>query len=184
VTVGGRAPVDAPVDAYVYVENVATVRTDALLEIKQIDKQFHPRTAAIQVGTRLLFSNSDRIFHNVFSLSPNYRFDLGFHRAGDAPQAVETAAPGVIAVSCRLHCESATVLVVPNGLFTRVERDGSFELHNVPLGTRHITAWAPDATQQTREVELQSEGAELLFSLKASAVHRWTDDMGILCDDF
>ena len=156
-------------DAYVYVENVVGPPVNASLQIKQENKQFSPRVAVVQRGTRLVFSNADSIFHNVFSTSPGYAFDLGAQRAGDPAKTVVAGTPGVIEVFCNMHSRmSSTVLVVPSGLYAKVDRDGSFQLNNVPVGSRKIVAWAPGAKAAKNEVEVRPGGAEVSFSLEVA----------------
>ncbi len=156
-------------EAYVYVENVVGPPVSASLQIKQENKQFSPRVAVVQRGTRLIFSNADSIFHNVFSTSPGYAFDLGAQRAGDAPKTVVAGTPGVIEIYCNMHSRmSSTVLVVPSGLYAKVDRDGSFQLNNVPVGSRKIVAWAPGAKAAKNEVEVRPGGGEVRLSLEVA----------------
>jgi plastocyanin len=175
VSIAGRGAAGA----YVYVENVAAPPGSGSLEIKQRDKQFVPRVAAVQRGTRLIFSNSDAIFHNVFSSTPGFAFDLGAYRSGDPPRVVPTPKSGVIEVFCNMHSRmSSTILVVPNGLFAKVDHDGRFELHNVPLGLRKVVAWAPDAKPAKEDIELRAGGAELSFSLEATSPKAHLNKLG------
>ena len=48
----------------------------------QRDETFVPHLLAITTGTTVDFPNSDRIYHNVFSLSKTDRFDLGRYAQG------------------------------------------------------------------------------------------------------
>ena len=48
----------------------------------QRNETFVPHVLAVTAGTVVDFPNSDRIYHNVFSLSKNTRFDLGRYEAG------------------------------------------------------------------------------------------------------
>ena len=48
----------------------------------QRNETFVPHVLAITTGTTVDFPNSDRIYHNVFSLSKTQRFDLGRYAAG------------------------------------------------------------------------------------------------------
>src|SRR6185369_10938715 len=55
-------------DAFVYVDGPRVVASHpGTIEIKQRSKQFSPSVAVVQAGTRVLFPNEDKIFHNVFS---------------------------------------------------------------------------------------------------------------------
>ena len=48
----------------------------------QRNETFVPHVLAIRTGTTVDFPNNDRIYHNVFSLSPTRRFDLGRYAVG------------------------------------------------------------------------------------------------------
>jgi len=48
----------------------------------QRGERFVPHVLAITTGTIVDFPNSDRIYHNVFSLSKTRQFDLGRYAAG------------------------------------------------------------------------------------------------------
>ncbi len=158
-------------DVYVYVQNVhggaAHGRT---VEIAQRDKQFVPAVAVVQRGTRVSFPNFDAVYHNVFSPGPPHAFDLGSYRAGDAPRAIEMTSPGVVELFCNMHSKMhASVLVVPNALWTRVAADGSFRIENVPVGTRRLIAWSPKTRPADQTVEVGTGGASVSFTLGAEA---------------
>src|SRR5262249_31672411 len=65
--------------------------------LAQKDQSFVPRVLAIAAGTRVDFPNLDPIFHNVFSLSPARRFDLGKYPRGDSRRIVFPK-PGLVNV--------------------------------------------------------------------------------------
>jgi plastocyanin len=169
-----------PNAAYVYVENLtASAAGGASFEIKQENKQFYPRVAVVQKGTRLTFPNLDTIFHNVFSVSPGNTFDLGTYRAGDKARSVVVTSPGVVEIFCNMHSRmSASVLVVPNALFTKVGADGTFRLANVPVGSRKIVAWAPSAKPAVREVDVTPTGASAEFTLEINDRSSHTNKFG------
>jgi len=154
-------------DVYVYVQNVHGPATrNRTMEIAQRDKQFVPSVAVVQRGTRVTFPNYDAIYHNVFSSGPPHPFDLGSYRAGDTPRAVEMSTPGVIELYCNMHAKMhASVLVVPNALWTRVSSDGSFQINNVPIGVRKLVAWSPRSRPVEQTVDLGPTGASVNIQL-------------------
>src|SRR4029079_4072173 len=76
-------PRGAPSDAVVYLESFPSgvddsiQRAPAMPQLAQKGQRFAPRVLPIAAGTTVDFPNMDPIFHNVFSLSPVKRFDLG-----------------------------------------------------------------------------------------------------------
>jgi hypothetical protein len=69
---------------------------------------------------------------------------------------------------------AASVLVVPNDLFAKIQQDGSFVIENVPSGQRKIVAWSPGTKLGAQWVELPAGGTanvELTLEDKSS-VHK------------
>lgn len=157
---GGTAP------AWVFVEDLKGAGSGEL-EIKQEDKQFVPRFAAVPRGTKLKFANYDNIFHNVFSVSPGNTFDVGNSRSGEAPRSYVAQAPGVIDIFCNIHSKmSASVLVAPGVYLAKVQSDGTFRLDDVPVGQRKIGAWAGGQKIVLKDVNVTTGGAEVAFELQ------------------
>jgi plastocyanin len=154
-------------DAYVYLDQVRGHSAHGqTLEIKQKDKQFSPRVAVVQRGTSVVFPNLDAIYHNVFSTSGRNAFDLGAYRAGETPRSVVLGTPGVVEVFCNIHSRmSASILVVPSAVYTKVGADGSFRLENVPLGTRKLTVWSPSTKPAQQKVDVTAAGGQANFTL-------------------
>jgi len=170
-TVSGKVQAPPHDEVFVYVQNVHGGSVHGkTIEIAQKDKQFVPSVAVVQRGTKVTFPNFDAVYHNVFSPGPPHAFDLGSYRAGEAPRAVEMTSPGVVELYCNMHSKMhASVLVVPNSLWTRVGPDGSFHIDNVPVGSRKIVAWSPKTKPAEQTVEVGPSGATVSFSLGAEA---------------
>jgi plastocyanin len=170
-TVTGKISGAAGGDVYVYVQNVhGPAARGRTVEIAQKDKQFVPSVAVVQRGTKVTFPNFDAVYHNVFSPGPPHAFDLGSYRAGEAPRAVEMTSPGVVELFCNMHSKMhASVLVVPNALWTRVSADGSFRIDNVPVGARKLVAWSPKTKPAEQTVEVGASGASVNFTLGSEA---------------
>jgi hypothetical protein len=137
--------------------------------IEQSRKQFVPSWAVIQRGTTVDFPNQDKVYHNVFSPSAGNTFDLGLYNAAAGVRSHTFKDPGSVDVYCNIHPQmSASILVVPNGLYAKVKPDGSFEIGEVPAGRRKVVAWAPGSRPSTRWVEMEAGGtSEVSFRLEA-----------------
>lgn len=104
-------------------------------------KRFVPRITAVPAGTTVDFPNLDGIFHNVFSLSPGARFDLGLYRNG-ASRAMTFDNPGLVRVYCNIHPQMAAYLMVIDGtIWAQTGPDGNAVLANVPQGRAVVRAW-------------------------------------------
>jgi plastocyanin len=168
-----------PGEIFVYVDDVRGPPAKDKLEIQQKDKQFQPRVAVVQRGTTLVFPNYDAVFHNVFSVSPGNNFDLGTYQAGEPARSAVMTTPGVVDVFCNLHSRmSASVLVVPSGLFTHASADGRFRIDNVPLGAHRLVAWTPNGTPAMQQVEVGTGGAETSFSIEVAEKATHTNKYG------
>jgi len=114
-------------------------------QIMTRDRRFTPRTIAVPVGSTIRFANSDPIRHNVFSVSPGNRFDLGLY--GQGPGRVQRFdRPGVVRIFCNVHrTMSAFVLVLETPFHAAPDAQGRFELPGLPEGPGTLHVWHPRA---------------------------------------
>jgi hypothetical protein len=113
------------------------------------------------------FPNADPFFHNVFSLSPGQRFDLGQYRRGETKTRLFVE-PGPVEVYCNIHPEmAATVLVLPNRRFAVTAADGSYAIDGVPPGRWAIFAYDRRSSAPVRAEVLVADGgvAEVDFTV-------------------
>jgi hypothetical protein len=127
----------------------------------------------VGVGGSVEFPNLDSIFHNVFSVSGQNRFDLELYKKPKSGSKVFEH-PGVVRVYCNIHPQmSAYVLVRDNPHWTRVAADGSFSIADVPAGTWALKAWHERAGESAQTVQVpETGGASASFTLDASRFKR------------
>ena len=110
-------------------------------EMGQKDKQFDPQLVVVTRGSTVSFPNHDKIFHNVFSLSPSARFDLGLYKEGTS-KSVEMKHAGEVDVYCNIHPEMvAKIKVLDTPYYAVTAPDGSFRISGVPEGKYDVEAW-------------------------------------------
>jgi plastocyanin len=115
----------------------------------QRESRFLPRILPVQTGTRVRFLNSDPIFHNVFSLSPARKFDLGRYPRGDS-RVVRFEIAGVVQVFCDIHAQMVGyVVAVDTPYFTLIDREGEYRVENLPAGTYTAAVWVEGTKQFT-----------------------------------
>ncbi len=157
-------PRGSAADAVIYVEGLAPSAEASLPHpspnptMEQRNQAFVPRVLAIPVGTTVAFPNRDPIFHNVFSVSPVKRFDLGRYGKGKA-QRVTFQKPGLLHVYCDLHSEmEAFILVLSSRAFVQPDPSGRYALPDLPAGGYVLHVWHPDLPPIRREIQIPSRG--------------------------
>jgi plastocyanin len=120
----------------------------------QRNETFVPHVLAVTTGTLVDFPNSDKTYHNVFSLSKAKRFDLGRYAVGHS-KSVRFDRSGVVRVFCDIHSHmSAFILVFNHPFFDVTDPDGRFRLGNVPPGTYTVVGWYEGEARVSRAVTL------------------------------
>ena len=126
--------------------------------LAQQQQMFEPRVVVVPVGGSVSFPNLDPIYHNVFSVSPTKRFDLGKYGKGQS-RTVRFEKPGVVNVYCDIHTDMAAFIVVaPSLAWARPGDDGRYELRGLPGGRYHLVWWHPDARGGEADVDVPAEG--------------------------
>jgi plastocyanin len=129
----------------------------AIMDQKEL--RFAPHVLVVPAGTVVEFPNSDVVSHNVFSISPPKRFNLGLYVRG-AVRRITFDQPGVVELLCNVHLEmSGYIVVVGNPYFSRVAPDGSYRISGVPPGRHRIRCWSESAAPRELEVVVPANGS-------------------------
>ena len=125
--------------------------------LDQRNETFLPPLLAITAGSTVDFLNSDRVYHNVFSLSKPRRFDLGRYPRGRS-RSVVFDRPGVVRVFCEIHSHmSAYILVFAHRFFAVTDADGRYRLEAVPPGSYTLALWNDGAVRARRELRVEAD---------------------------
>lgn len=148
-------------------------------EIQTRERRFLPRVTVVPAGSEVWFPNSDPILHNVFSVSPGNRFDLGLYRKGPG-RAARIEQPGLVRVYCNVHHSMAAyVLALDTPFVTRPGPDGRFTLEGLPPGAGTLHVWHERADLLRRELTLPLEQPlSLTLELRASGLIEHLDKTG------
>ena len=132
----------------------------------QRNESFVPHVLAITTGTTVDFPNSDRFYHNVFSLSKIKTFDLGRYAAGHS-KSIRFDRAGIVRVFCDIHSHmNAYIVVFSHPFFALTDGDGRYRIDNVPSGTYGVIAWNEGTRSESRSVTVPDGGtAEIDFTI-------------------
>jgi plastocyanin len=135
--------------------------------LDQRNETFVPPVLAITAGSTVDFPNSDRVYHNVFSLSKPRRFDLGRYPRGRS-RSVVFDRPGVVRVFCEIHSHmSAYILVFAHRFFAVTDAEGRYRLEAVPPGSYTLALWNDGAVRARRELRVEADAVvELNLTLE------------------
>ena len=133
----------------------------------QRNETFVPHVLAITAGTVVDFPNSDRFYHNVFSLSKAARFDLGRYAKGKS-KSIRFDQPGIVRVFCEIHSHmNAFILVFAHPFFAITDTDNRYRINNVPAGNYNVIAWNEGVASDAKPVTVGAGAvAELDFTVR------------------
>ncbi len=157
----------------VYVDAIAGKKFDAPAQHALIDQRkmtFMPHVTVVLQGTTVDFLNSDAVGHNVYwpSISGNKKLahNLGTWPKGEK-KSFQFNDPGTASLLCNVHPEmSGYVVVVPTPYFAVTDKDGNFEIKNVPPGQYTLKTWSEDGKPVTQSVNLVPESIAVDLTVK------------------
>ena len=157
----------------VYVDAIPDKKFDVPKDHVVIDQRkmaFLPHVVAVQQGTTVDFLNSDPVGHNVYwpSISGNKKLshNLGTWPKGDK-KPFQFNDLGVASLLCNVHPEmSGYVVVVPTPYFAVTDKDGNFEIKNIPAGKYTLKTWSEDGKPTTQAVDLSGASATVDLTVK------------------
>jgi plastocyanin len=157
----------------VYVDIIPDTKFDAPKDHVTVDQAkmtFVPHVVAVQQGTTVEFLNSDSVGHNVYwpSISGNKKLS---HNLGTWPKGERKPFQfndvGVASLLCNVHPEmSGYVVVVPTPYFAVTDKDGNFEIKNVPAGKYTLKTWSEDGKPTTQAVDVTGPTATVELTVK------------------
>jgi plastocyanin len=111
--------------------------------IDQKNLMFAPYLDVLRPGDAVVFRNSDRTRHHVYSFSPAKTFEFVLAPGQSSPPLLLDQA-GVVAVGCNIHDQMAAYLYVTDAtLLARSGADGRAVFDALPAGRYDVQAWHP-----------------------------------------
>jgi plastocyanin len=139
--------------------------------IDQKKMTFVPHVAVVLKGTTVDFLNSDPVGHNVYwpSISGDKKLkgNLGTWPQGQK-KSFQFENLGAASLLCNVHPEmSGYVVVVPTPYFAVTDKDGSFDIKDVPAGHYTLKTWSEEGKVTSQEVEVKATtGATVELTVK------------------
>jgi plastocyanin len=157
----------------IYVDTITDKKFEAPKEHIVIDQRkmaFIPHVVAVQQGTTVDFLNSDPVGHNVYwpSISGNKKLshNLGTWPKGDK-KPFQFNDLGTASLLCNVHPEmSGYVVIVPTPYFAVTDKDGNFEIKNIPAGKYTLKTWSEDGKPTTQAVDVSGATATVELTVK------------------
>lgn len=103
---------------------------------------FVPHVLPILIGTTVDFHNSDDVLNNIFTPSwAGYKFNLGTYPKG-VVRSFTFNRLGEVALLCNIHPDmEGYILVLQNPYFTIPDKQGRYEIKDVPPGVYDFKMW-------------------------------------------
>jgi plastocyanin len=146
-------------DAVVYLQQAAGTFKPTLETMDQKKMQFIPHVLGVVAGSTVKFTNSDPTAHNVFS-PDNEKYNLGTWPQGQSKDYVFskcTKFPCVYTQLCRVHPEmEGFIVVLQNPYFAVSDKEGKYEIKDVPAGAYTVAVWHPRLKGQPQPVTIEA----------------------------
>jgi plastocyanin len=130
--------------------------------IEQKGCQYNPHIVALQTNQKLDVVNSDATTHNIHPMPNNNR---EWNKTQPHGVAVEETFPReeiTIPVKCNIHpWMHAYIAVFKHPYFAVTDKDGNFDVKNLPPGTYTIKAWHEKLGTLTQKVTIGGSEAKM-----------------------
>jgi plastocyanin len=131
--------------------HAAGERAAATRIIDQRDETFIPYVEIFRPGDQVVFRNSDRTRHHVYSFSPAKTFEFVIAPGASTPP-VTLDQVGEISVGCNIHDQMITHLFVSDAQWiARSTADGNAIIDGLPPGTYIVQVWHPQLRPDPRQ---------------------------------
>jgi plastocyanin len=157
----------------VYVDAIPDKKFDPPAQHFLVDQRkmaFLPHVVSVQQGTTVDFLNSDAVGHNVYwpSISGNKKLA---HNLGTWPKGEKKSFQfndlGTASLLCNVHPEmSGYIVVVPTPYFAVTDKDGNFEIKNIPAGKYTLKTWSEEGKPTTQAVDVSAGAVTVELTVK------------------
>src|SRR6185436_17339687 len=152
-------------------------RTPEQRVVEQRDKTFLPHVLAVPPGSTVAFPNFDGVYHNVFSISPTKKFDVGLYKDGDT-RDVKFEKSGLVRLGCNIHAKmSSYIVVVDAPHYVVVDGSKEFNFRSLAPGKYKVRAWSERSASPTEsEITINPGVNSTTFDVKGDAEQGPSED--------
>src|SRR5918996_4817218 len=137
------------------------------VEMDQKECVFVPRVVLVPAGGTVEFLNSDRLLHNLHSVSKE---NASFNRTQPKGRTIPITfgKPEIVRIDCDLHSwMRGWVVVAQHPFYALTDAQGRFKLDNVPPGQYTLRLWHERLGESSRQVTVAQGGPPLTNQLRA-----------------
>ena len=129
---------------------------------------YSPKVLGARVGQKVVFVNSDPVFHNVKSVTKvNKKFNVAMPKKNQRKVKVFTKPELFLKTKCSIHpWMGAYVAVMDHPFFSVSNKTGEFKISNLPHGKYTLEIWHETLGTQTTDIDLTSNITDLTFTFK------------------
>jgi uncharacterized membrane protein/plastocyanin len=129
---------------------------------------YSPKVLGARVGQKVVFVNSDPVFHNVKSVTKkNKKFNVAMPKKNQRKTKVFTKPELFLQTKCSVHpWMGAYVAVMDHPFFSVTNKTGEFKINDLPHGNYTLEVWHETLGTQTKELKLNSDISDLKFTFK------------------
>ena len=129
---------------------------------------YMPHVLALMVGQPLKFLNSDSVLHNLHTLpEENDEFNVTMPKFLKETLRTFEYAEGMFPVKCDVHpWMGGFIAVLAHPFFDVTEKDGQYQLNDLPPGTYTLEAWHEKLGTRSAEVTItgdETKNIDILF---------------------
>ena len=144
------------------------VQQTVIPTLNQKDIQFDPRLLVIRQGEKIKVTNSDPLYHNVFSLSSAKKIDVGKRLKNQSVQVVFEKS-GLVQFFCDIHSSmNAEVLVLSKKtkVWEIANQNGMFSFDGIPNGEYKLHCYSSGFQENIKSIHVNSQAINVQIKLE------------------